>query len=212
MNQTARKQRLLGFGLLGLFAAGGISLGVSLYVTRDASAEAVRAYADAISPFRKEGGSIIGTGLRPRIADLELGRVRPEQFRNEALGWLTGLRRVRAQIAAVPIPRGLGDVAAGIDRALGRYLETIDAFVRASNAIPGRPIEEAIDVASRIGEDADRMYDVATDELDALVARLGAREPKACDYMERCAGVSPVLAASVGEAGWVQTFKEAEWV
>lgn len=133
-------------------------------------ARAVRDYADAITPIVFDGGRVVATGIRPRLAELSLGDVTPEQFEAEADGWRASLGQVRTRLGAVPVPARLREAARLYDLALRQYVEAIDAFVDAS-AQPPEQVAAAITAAVPVAERADRTYDRA----DALVQRELAR-------------------------------------
>jgi hypothetical protein len=157
------------------FVIGAIAVAVGRHGT-DPTAERrkVQAYADAIRPILKEGGRVVVEEIRPRLADIELGQVTPEQFRLEAGGWHDAMGRLRVRLRKVPVPSssGLRQAALLYDLALSQYQAAIDGFAAASRK-PKAELKAAISAAVPLAERADRTYDRADALLNAALRRVG---------------------------------------
>lgn len=132
---------------------------------------AVRAYADGIRPFAREGGRVVTEQIKPRLTDLELGKVTAEQFRQEAAAWKRKMEDVRQGFAGVAPPKRLREAAHLYDRALRQYREAIDAFAAASTRPPAE-LKDAITAAVPTADAADHTYDRADALVQAELARV----------------------------------------
>lgn len=160
-----------------------IILGVVAYLLfgtsgpSEADRRAVEAYREAIRPFAVDGGRIVVTGMRPGLTDLSSGKVGGAEFRRMAGGWRGEMTRVRAGFAsAKPPTAALKRAAALFDESLVGYLRAIDAFVAASSKT-GKELEAAITAAVPVAENADKVYDRASDLVKAEFRRVGLPEP-----------------------------------
>lgn len=140
--------------------------------------DGVLAYARAIKPLAQEGGRVVQTGIKPGIGELQRGEIAPQAFRDRAATWRRQMENVRGQFAAVSAPASLADVRRLFDESLRGYIEAIDAFVLASSR-PKAEIGAAISAAVPTAENADRVYDRATEALKSHLRRVGLNESEA---------------------------------
>ena len=125
------------------------------------------AYREALRPLVEDGGRVVAMGLRPGMTDIREQRYSTSVLEGMAATWVSELRSVRSDVAAVEHPDFLDDIHA-------TYLEAIDGYVRAASAMgeavaaEGEARQALLDKAAALGEKADQTYDRA----DRALARL----------------------------------------
>lgn len=160
----------------GLLAAAGLTVLGRPHTVADtadpARREALLAYARAANALAREGGQVVVEEIKPRLNDLRLGGVSPEQFRLEAARWRGEFERLRRGFRALSTPGALRPAARLYDRALGQYLEAIAAFSSASGSPTDRR-SDAIRAAIPRAEQADRTWDAAERAVDRVLRQYG---------------------------------------
>ena len=121
----------------------------------------------------QDAGPLIVREMKPSLSDLHSHKLSPEQFRDYASGWKARFERMRASFNGCPAPAKLRPAARLYDRAMGEYIEAVDAFAAASTKPDlGAAITEAVPAA----EKADRTYDQADEIVKKELKRLDLPE------------------------------------
>lgn len=137
---------------------------------------AVAAYASSAQGLTHDGGRLVVQAIKPGIDDLYFGRVTPQGFRDEAVGWGQQLEQVRVRLAALTAPPQLSHAAQLYDQSLRGYEAALDAFVAASRQ-PQDQLRAAISAAAHVAANADRVDDEADAAVTAELARVGLPTP-----------------------------------
>ena len=177
LSQLDTKSRLLTLAVVAVVGAGAFALPTTYALKafeKQRDARRVIAYAHEIEPLAKEGGQLVVTEMRPSIADIQSGKVSPEQFRLYAARWRARFVQIRNGFHAVDHSDDLEAIASVYDRSLRLYIEAIDGFVEASRA-PIDQMNTAFQPAIKDAEEADSTYDVASHLLSAEFRRLGLK-------------------------------------
>jgi hypothetical protein len=138
---------------------------------------AVRRYAETISPLAFEGGRVIQERVKPSLGDLVEGRTKPEDYRRLAAAWKHDLDEIRKAFASAPAPPRLTEAARFFDRAMRGYVEAIDEFARVSSTKgTADEIDAALNPGREMARRADKTYDRARRLVQAELRRTGLPE------------------------------------
>lgn len=124
------------------------------------------AYRDDVEPLLKDGGQVVGMGLKPGVADVANERYGQEVLVSMAAGWADELGGIRAEVGAIEPPRFLAETHWLFLQSLDGYTNAALALKAAAAAEDTARRDELVDLAATLGEAADRLYDRAAAALD----------------------------------------------
>lgn len=126
---------------------------------------AVEQYDAALQPLLRNGGQVVAEGLKPGVGDVANDAFIDEVLVRMTSGWLASLQAVSADVAALPVPSGLADVAVRYERSLRTYVRAAEALAAAAKT-DGAERAALVERAAQLGRTADQLFDDAKTALD----------------------------------------------